>query len=406
MAQGLGQELGDLVGRGETVRGVLGMQCRNNIDEPGRDTRIQRANRRRRIIAHALQYGHGARRAKWSPPGREGIKDATEAEQVRPMVQGRTIGLLGRHIQRCARDDAALGQADVVQGPGQAEIGELDATARAFEEDVGGLDVAMDQPLRMGRGQPRRSLHPDADNFLYGQRAVVLQMVLQRQAGHVLHDQVWHAVDLIDRVHGNHVVVMYGRGRPGLTLETGAGRGMTGPRRRQHLDRDDAAQPHVHRLEHNSHAAAANHFEHLVRSEAPQVERIARRAQERHVCARHGVQADGFSTDFRVRLEVVHRAPQRRRPGLLVQAARGIRPGVIAGRQVFEGLLASAAAFQVSAGPKWITVGAASFEQVIPPGLIRAVRCTHRCLLRRTDQSARRYAICSLSRVTTRRLAR
>ena len=49
-----------------------------------------------------------------------------------------------------------LRQAGVVGGAGQAEVGDLDALDAVLQQDVGRLDVAMDQPLRVGGRQALR----------------------------------------------------------------------------------------------------------------------------------------------------------------------------------------------------------------------------------------------------------
>ena len=71
----------------------------------------------------------------------------------------------GRHVLRRAGDDAALRQAGVVDRPGQAEVGDLDALDAVLQQDVGRLDVAVDQPLGVGRRQAGGRLHADAEDL-------------------------------------------------------------------------------------------------------------------------------------------------------------------------------------------------------------------------------------------------
>ena len=65
--------------------------------------------------------------------------------------------------------------ATVVHGPGQAEVGDLDPLDAVFEQDVGRLDVAVDQPLSVGGRQPRGRLHADPQDLLQLQPAFAVE---------------------------------------------------------------------------------------------------------------------------------------------------------------------------------------------------------------------------------------
>ena len=60
--------------------------------------------------------------------------------------------------------------AGVVDRAGQAEIGDRDPLDAVLQQDVGRLDVAMHEPLRVGRGQPGGDLHADAQHLRHRQR--------------------------------------------------------------------------------------------------------------------------------------------------------------------------------------------------------------------------------------------
>ena len=91
-------------------------------------------------------------------PADHRVEHAAEAEQVGPVVERLPLGLLRGHVHRRAGDDAALREAGVVGGAGQAEVGDLHLVLPAFEQDVGRLDVAVDQVAWRGRRPaPRRS---------------------------------------------------------------------------------------------------------------------------------------------------------------------------------------------------------------------------------------------------------
>src|SRR5260221_423346 len=80
--------------------------------------------------------------------------DAAEAEQVAQVIDDLAARLLGRHVRRRAEDDAGAGELRVLGGEaGEAEVEELDPAAGAFEPDVGGLDVAVNQVVGVSGGE-------------------------------------------------------------------------------------------------------------------------------------------------------------------------------------------------------------------------------------------------------------
>ena len=104
--------------------------------------------------------------------------------------------------------------------------------------------------------------------------------VLQRFAGDVLHDQVGQAVRLVDAVDGDDVVVADGGGGLRLAGEAPPGDGAAGHGGGQHLDRHQAVQRRIERLEDDAHAALADHLLHLVVAQHAQDARPVGRAQE------------------------------------------------------------------------------------------------------------------------------
>ena len=78
------------------------------------------------------------------------------------MILGFAPCLLGRHVLGRAGKNAALGEAGVVHHAGETEIGNLDAIFAVLEQDVGRLDIAVNQSLSMRCRQPSRRLLADA----------------------------------------------------------------------------------------------------------------------------------------------------------------------------------------------------------------------------------------------------
>jgi hypothetical protein len=116
------------------------------------------------LRAHVIEDGHRIT-LEGSPPGAQGVERAPQAEQVGAVVERLRPGLLRCHVLRRARQDAFLRQAGVTDCPGQAEVGDLDSLHAVFEQNVGRLNVAMDQTLRMSGGQARCRLPADAEDL-------------------------------------------------------------------------------------------------------------------------------------------------------------------------------------------------------------------------------------------------
>ncbi len=113
-----------------------------------------------------------------------------------------------------------MGNRIVVHRAGQSEVGDLDPLDAVLQQDVGRLDVAVDQPLGVGRGQGAGGLATDAEDLgQLGDLAPVDQL-LDRLAGDVLHDQVGDALG--QGVHGvdrDDVLVDHGGRSLGLSRE-------------------------------------------------------------------------------------------------------------------------------------------------------------------------------------------
>ncbi len=103
-------------------------------------------------------------------PGTHAIKHTSQAEQVAAVIDHLARRLLGRHVGGRADDRAGLGQMGLVaQGPGQAEIEDLDAPSVTFQPEIGRLDVAVDQSSLVRGGQSFGRFPADAQHFHRGQ---------------------------------------------------------------------------------------------------------------------------------------------------------------------------------------------------------------------------------------------
>ena len=90
-------------------------------------------------------------------PVQGAYSSAPQAGQVAAVIERLAACLFRRHVQRGAGHGAALRQAGTSSAAaGQAEVGEPGAAGAAVEEDVGGLDVPVNQSLGVSRSQAAR----------------------------------------------------------------------------------------------------------------------------------------------------------------------------------------------------------------------------------------------------------
>ena len=80
------------------------------------------------------------------------VQHQTECVDVGPFGQFFPGKLFGRHVRRRAR--ARLVAADPAGRPGQTEVGDL-GPATSVDHHVGRLEVAVQDPFLMRRGEPR-----------------------------------------------------------------------------------------------------------------------------------------------------------------------------------------------------------------------------------------------------------
>ncbi len=117
-------------------------------------------------------------------------------------------GLLRGHVVHRAHDRSGNRHPRCpVDLPDESEVDEDGAAGLAIEEDISRLDVAVDQPLGMGRAQSGQALVGNSGGFFDGQSAVGLQAPCQRHSVDVLHGEEVMAGIFADEVHGDDVRV-------------------------------------------------------------------------------------------------------------------------------------------------------------------------------------------------------
>ena len=133
--------------------------------------------RRRRFREDQHQHlGQGVA-DEGAPPGEHLVKQHAQAPDVAALVQPVAAQGLRAHIGRTADEGAGPGQADVF--PHQTHRAKVGQPGRAIggEQDVGRLEVAMDDAQMVGARQGIGQLQPQAEDALHGQRRFGLQPV-------------------------------------------------------------------------------------------------------------------------------------------------------------------------------------------------------------------------------------
>ena len=135
----------------------------HHLGQVGRHPRRHRAQRRRRAV-HALLHQRVVRfPGERLATGQHRVPHRAERVDVAPRVHvARAHRLLRRHVARRADDHPRGGQAVAGALPlGDPEVGEHRATGVGVEQDVGGLDVAVDHAAAVRAVERIGQLHED-----------------------------------------------------------------------------------------------------------------------------------------------------------------------------------------------------------------------------------------------------
>ena len=118
-------------------------------------------------------------------------KHDADGVDVRSGVAALALDLLGRHVVGRAerRGEPAPGEPSSAGHEGHAEVGHDQPPVRGHEH-VLGLEVAMEDALRVGVSHRRRQLPPEIDRPVDRQALLAVQVGAQRLAVDVLHDHV------------------------------------------------------------------------------------------------------------------------------------------------------------------------------------------------------------------------
>ena len=165
-----------------------------------------------------------------------------EREDVAAAVERLPHGLLGRHVGRRPEQRPRVGDLGVGE-LGDAEVRDLDLVL-LVEDEVGGLDVAVDDPARVGVVERRRDLAHEPDHLLRLEAVPLLEDGADRLAVHELHGEERHVLLLADVEEGDDARVGEGAGDARLLVEALLERPVLGaPRGDVEADRLDRQRP-------------------------------------------------------------------------------------------------------------------------------------------------------------------
>jgi len=114
-------------------------------------------------------------------------------------------GLLWGHVVGCAEEVLGLSESLGVGAPGEAEIGQLRHPVPLADDDIGGLEVAMDDALAVDEGEGAADLGGDVEGFGEGQGAVALKALVETLTGDEIADDVGKGTCGAEAVNGDDV---------------------------------------------------------------------------------------------------------------------------------------------------------------------------------------------------------
>ncbi len=254
----LDQRLRHVVGRGVAIGGRLGEGPHHRRIHCWRDG-AARAGERPRVLGDAPgddRLGRGP--GEWRFAGHHLVEHAAERVDVGAAVEvGLAAGLLGTHVGRGADGEPGLGErAGILGGPGDAEVGHQ--RVPLVDQDVGRLDVAVDDPPLVGIGQRLGHLAGEADRLVDRQLPLALEAGRERLALDHRHHVVEDAALGARIVHRQDVGVAEPRRDLDLAQEPLGAEGL-GQLGAHHLDRHLAVVLEVLGQVHRGHAALAQH---------------------------------------------------------------------------------------------------------------------------------------------------
>ncbi len=269
---------GEVPRRGVAIDRVL---AQATLDDPPQRGGGSGRPRRERLGLLAQDRRQGLRRA--AAPERtvarqQLVHDRPERELVGPEIHGRAAGLLGRHVRRGPHHDAgrrlvAVGRWDLrlvvragLRELRETEVGDL-REARSRDEDVFGLQIAVDDSLLVRGGESGRDLFRELERLPCGHRSFAEEAPEIRSVDE-LASEVEDAVRLPHVEDRHEVRIRERRRRAHFALEAPPAVRVARKRLLQDLDRHLPPESRVPGPIDLAHPARTDDGDHFIGSEA------------------------------------------------------------------------------------------------------------------------------------------
>ena len=217
----------ELLRAAPAIGGELGEGGEDGGLDVGRDGVAHGADGRDLLGEHAGDDGLHARARERRVAGEHLVEHGAQGVDVGAGVDGLLAhGLLGAHVVRGAEGEAGLGHAGaagLLHGEGDAEVG--DEGLALVQQDVLGLDVAVDDALAVGVVEGAGDFGGEADGVGDGEHAFAREAGAQRLAGDERHDVVEQAVGVAAVEQREDVRMLQARGGADLAEEAFAAEG-------------------------------------------------------------------------------------------------------------------------------------------------------------------------------------
>ena len=252
--------------RGEPIVGRFVQATHHDALDRARQRRDPPRGRGRRGVEVELAQGEHVVALERGLADQHLKQHAAERVDIGACVDLRAAELLGRHVHRRAQDCPGRGgrQLDAVDELGDPEIDDLGALAPGDlvigdQEDVGGLEIAVQDADRVSRGHGARDLPRHPQRRHHGERPVVVDRVAEGLAVQQLHDDVGSAIVGEAEVEDlDDPGVIDRGGGPRLGEEAIDEVGLRRHPRRHDLDRRAALDQQVFTDVHRAHAAGGD----------------------------------------------------------------------------------------------------------------------------------------------------
>ena len=254
-------------------------------------------SQRRRVLREDLggQLGRGLGEER-ADAGDELVEDDSERVDVGPGVDAALADeLLGSHVARRADEVARARDSGVaLRGvSSEPEVGDARVAAPRLEHDVRRLDVAVDDSELVGRSDPARDLRHQLGGLVPREAAALLEHLLERASGAVLHDVVVVAIRDSDVVDGDDVGVLDARGESGLAPESLDRLAIRQRAAEEDLDREQALESGSAPEVDDAHGASAELAQDLVGAERARGRGLIALRDGRHQSPAGGRLVDG-----------------------------------------------------------------------------------------------------------------